>query len=533
MKIINLHIALFITLTLFGCGTTVSNLPNPQEQVQVDAVEDKVPNPEGLRHFMDGQMMMNQGDFAMAILEFQQALELDPGVGAIHTSIAESYWNLGKPDLAEKHLKIAIKLDSTDEQALQMLADQYILQKKYEAAHHPFTQLHELKPDNIKYIIALAELEKVKQNIPGAIKLYLKAFNIEPSRLELLENSGRLALQINDFDQAQSIFKRLSFLDPEQTKYLAMFIDLIMNSKNYEEGINVLKSMNAEFGDSPDRLAQLGLLMYRAGQKEEALGLLEIAIEATPENPNYYFPLFDLYMDENNHEKASKVADKLVSNFPEDWRGYYSRSLVYMNDKQPEKVIMILEPVSDTFNKIFSIQYLLGLSHNQLKQFDIAQQYFSKALTIRPDSPNVLHSMAILYDEVNAWEKSDEIYLRLIETDSTDAQAFNNFAYSLVERNQELKKALSLAKKAIELEPENASYLDTIGWIYFKLDNPKKAQAYIESSININGENAIVLEHLGDVLMKIQKSDDAIDYYKRALSLDKNNPRLMKKVSPE
>jgi tetratricopeptide (TPR) repeat protein len=273
--------------------------------------------------------------------------------------------------------------------------------------------------------------------------------------------------------------------------------------------------------------------MYRAGQKEEALGLLEIAIEATPENPNYYFPLFDLYMDENNHEKASKVADKLVSNFPEDWRGYYSRSLVYMNDKQPEKVIMILEPVSDTFNKIFSIQYLLGLSHNQLKQFDIAQKYFSKALTIRPDSPNVLHSMAILYDEVNAWEKSDEIYLRLIETDSTDAQAFNNFAYSLVERNQELKKALSLAKKAIELEPENASYLDTIGWIYFKLDNPKKAQAYIESSININGENAIVLEHLGDVLMKIQKSDDAIDYYKRALSLDKNNPRLMKKVSPE
>jgi len=208
-------------------------------------------------------------------------------------------------------------------------------------------------------------------------------------------------------------------------------------------------------------------------------------------------------------------------------------SLKKVHDKQPEKVIMILEPVSDTFNKIFSIQYLLGLSHNQLKQFDIAQKYFSKALTIRPDSPNVLHSMAILYDEVNEWEKSDEIYLRLIETDSTDAQAFNNFAYSLVERNQELKKALSLAKKAIELEPENASYLDTIGWIYFKLDNPKKAQAYIESSININGENAIVLEHLGDVLMKIQKSDDAIDYYKRALSLDKNNPRLMKKVSPE
>jgi len=222
-----------------------------------------------------------------------------------------------------------------------------------------------------------------------------------------------------------------------------------------------------------------------------------------------------------------------VSNFPEDWRGYYSRSLVYLEDKKPEHVISILEPVSDTFNKIYSIQYLLGLSHNQLKQFDDARRYFSRALTIRPDSPNVLHSMAILYDEVKEWEKSDEIYLRLINTDSTDAQAFNNYAYSLVERNHELKRALTLAKKAITLEPENASYLDTIGWIYFKLDNHGKAREYIESSIKINGENAIVLEHLGDVLMKFQKTQDALDYYKRALSLDKDNTRLINKVSPE
>ncbi|MBC8346014.1 MAG: tetratricopeptide repeat protein [Candidatus Marinimicrobia bacterium] len=533
MKIIKLNPIFLLTLILFGCGTTSSKTPSPQNQVKLESIGEKTPNPEGLRHFMDGQMMMNQGDFAMAILEFQQALELDPGVGAIHTSIAESYWNLGKPDMAEKHLNIAIGLDPSDEQALQMLADQYILQKKYEAAQQPFNQLHKLKPDDAKYIIALAELEKVKQNISGAIQLYLEAFDLDPSRLELLETGGRLALQNKDFIQAQSIFKRLTFLDPDQPKYMGMYIDLIMNSKNYKEGIDALKSMNAEYGDSPDRTAQMGLLMYRAGQKEEALGLLETAIEATPENPNYYFPLFDLYMDNNNYEKASKVADKLVSNFPEDWRGYYSRSLVYLEDKNPGNVITLLEPVSDTFNKIYSIQYLLGLSHNQLKQFEDAQKYFSKALTIRPDSPNVLHSMAILYDEVKEWDKSDKIYLRLIKTDSTDAQAFNNYAYSLVERNQELKKALTLAKKAIALEPENASYLDTIGWIYFKLDNHEKAQAYIELSVKINGENAIVLEHLGDVLMKIQKTDDAMDYYKRALSLDKNNVRLINKASPE
>jgi tetratricopeptide (TPR) repeat protein len=88
-----------------------------------------------------------------------------------------------------------------------------------------------------------------------------------------------------------------------------------------------------------------------------------------------------------------------------------------------------------------------------------------------------------------------------------------------------------LAKKAIDLEPENPSYLDTIGWIYFKLNNVKKARQFIEASIKITGDNAVVLEHLGDIFMKNKKPDKALNLYKRALNLDKNNERLIKKVS--
>ena len=119
--------------------------------------------------------------------------------------------------MAEKHINIAIGLDPSDEQALQMLADQYILQKKYKAAQQPFTQLNKLKPDDVKYIIALAELEKVKRNFSGAGKFYLEAFELEPSRLDLLETSGRLALQNKDFIQAESVFKRLTFLSSKYT----------------------------------------------------------------------------------------------------------------------------------------------------------------------------------------------------------------------------------------------------------------------------------------------------------------------------
>ena len=122
---------------------------------------------------------------------------------------------------------------------------------------------------------------------------------------------------------------------------------------------------------------------------------------------------------------------------------------------------------------------------------------------------------------------------QLIERNKSDAQAFNNYAYSLVERNKELDKALEYAKKAIELEPKNPSYLDTIGWVYYKLDDLKRAKKFIEQSIEIKSDNSIVLEHLGDILMKSNDRDNAFIYYKKAYEYDKGNKRLRKKAYPE
>ena len=143
----------------------------------------------------------------------------------------------------------------------------------------------------------MGELEKIKKNYLESLELYLKAHKLEPSRLELLETAGRLAFQIKDFDRAQAIFKQLTILEPNQPRLMGMFIDLVMNSKDYQEGIDVINSLNMKHGESPERMAQMGLLMYKIGEKEKAIDLLESAIEDLPQNTNFYFSLFDLYMD--------------------------------------------------------------------------------------------------------------------------------------------------------------------------------------------------------------------------------------------
>ena len=189
-----------------------------------------------------------------------------------------------------------------------------------------------------------------------------------------------------------------------------------------------------------------------------------------------------------------------------------------------------MEPVNRTFNNEFSIQYLLGSSYQQLEEYDKATVVLRQSLKIYPESRGARHTLAIASDALNYWNESDSLYEGLIESDTNDVQALNNYSYSLVERNIQLNKALAMAKKAIELEPNNAAYLDTIGWIYYKMDNVEKALNFIRKSVELDNNNAVVLEHLGDVLFSNNQIEEAMLFYLKALDIDKNNEILQQKA---
>lgn len=516
-----------------GCQSSKPNSSAPTINIDQQKIQKNNPNPEALKLFMSGQMLMNQGDYPMAIIEFQEALTFDPDVGTIYTSIAECYWNIGKPELSMKNLKIALSKNPRDEEALRIMADQLIALKKYDEAIIYFTRLREIDENETRYIIALAELSKIKKDYLSAVNFYMDAYKVEPSRIELLESAGRYALQLKNKTKARNIFKDLSLQNPSQENYINIYSELAIQSKSYKEAISHLQKLLSDNGESSNLKANIGILHHASGDSVKGKNILRDLFDKKQLNAQYSLSLFEIYFDIKDNISAAKISDEIITSFPEDWRGYYSRSLVFMDEDEYKSAINILDPISETFSNIFSIQYILGLCYSRIKMSDEAINFYNRALIIRPNSINVLHSIAILYDDIGEWVKSDKIYDQLIKNNPNDAQAYNNYAYSLVERNKDLQRALSYAKKAVKLEPENPSYLDTIGWAYYKMNDIKKARAFIEQSIEIEGDNSVVLEHLGDILMKSNDSAKALVLYKKAYGLDKENPQLKKKAYPD
>jgi tetratricopeptide (TPR) repeat protein len=111
--------------------------------------------------------------------------------------------------------------------------------------------------------------------------------------------------------------------------------------------------------------------------------------------------------------------------------------------------------------------------------------------------------------------------------------ALNNLGYFLLERNERFEEALGLIKQAVDIDPTNPSYLDSLGWAHFKLGKNVEAELYLREALRHDSSSVAINEHLGDILAAQSKADQAKSHWRRSLNLatePKEIDRLKKKL---
>jgi len=104
--------------------------------------------------------------------------------------------------------------------------------------------------------------------------------------------------------------------------------------------------------------------------------------------------------------------------------------------------------------------------------------------------------------------------------------AQNNLGYFLAERNEKLDEALKLIQEALKSEPDNPSYLDSLGWVYFKQGKFDLAEEYLKKALKFDTSSATIHEHLGDVYQKQGKPELAKTSWQKALTLSSDNEQI-------
>jgi len=119
-------------------------------------------------------------------------------------------------------------------------------------------------------------------------------------------------------------------------------------------------------------------------------------------------------------------------------------------------------------------------------------------------------------------------------------ERFANFlGYFYAERNQKLKEAETLVKKALKKEPDNAAFLDSLGWVYYKQATVLGQKGRLNDALSYlkraaaKGQDPVIQEHLGDVYLASGQQKKALQAYRRALEKyteDRDKSGVEKKI---
>ena len=108
----------------------------------------------------------------------------------------------------------------------------------------------------------------------------------------------------------------------------------------------------------------------------------------------------------------------------------------------------------------------------------------------------------------------------------------NFLGYYIADKNMKLDEAEDLVERALELDPENGYYLDSLGWVYYRQGNGEDAVDYIERALlNMPSDDAILRDHLGDAYLMVGDSDRAVQQWRRARRLDPELEGVVEKIN--
>ncbi len=515
-------------------------------------------------HYLKGIFLQQESRYNEALVEFYQALQYDSSSAEIYNSIAENHMALSHYESAEILLHKSLKYDPENEEALQLVAECHLRLGRDDEAISIFRKILEINPtDEVarQYLFLLYEKHGDELAVAEQNEALLELYGTNPLIFQRLAD---IYLKNKKYDKAEFYLKELLATDSTkaQVYYLLGRVKDVQNmpedaaeyyhkallfdplnqqavdrltywhrsKKDWQQIIDIyLPFFQSDSGNQPARILiaesyyyldqfdkARELLTPLASSDEAPVGVLELLgrIELEAKQPQQALTYFEriVRLDQKN-----KFAWLFLAFSYSDMDSLTSAENIYTQ--------AVKELPDDAVLWSF---YSLNLLDQQ--KYEQAAFSFEKALALEPDNQNALTNLPVVYENLKMFTKCDSLYEVALQRMPDSALLLNNFSYSLSERGLRLEEALEMSQKATAANPDNAAYLDTIGWIFYKLGKLNEAEQNIKKSVEVEPSNPVTLEHLGDVYFQLGETKQAKTYWQKALDLDQSNTELLTKI---
>jgi tetratricopeptide (TPR) repeat protein len=425
---------------------------------------------------------------------------------------------LRKPDFAMKYAEQALALAPDDFQPYHAIYELHVAAGQPKKAEEVLDRASKSKSVDPRYWVQLGDLYT---------RIYLKEDgSADPENLQRMS----------------AIYRKAAELGKSDAVTLAKVGDYFVLSRQVKEAIPYYQQALSFHSASDDpALTNLREKLARAflvtEERDEAIQMLEVVVRENPMRFETYELLGELYQSKGDVEKAMHNFEQTLlidSSRPDN---YLRLAETFLRLKRPEKAVETMRSARAKFPGQPRIAYSLALTLSQSKRHTEAMTVFAEAAAEAEQSQDELLNGQFYFqygaaaEQAGLVEKAAELMRESVRLDPPNAaQAWNYLGYMWVDRDMNLDEAGELIKKAVESEPENAAYLDSLGWYYFKRGRYEDALKEISKAAEyLKEEDAVVYDHLADIYLKLSKPAEALSYWHKSLALE-DNPKVREKL---
>jgi tetratricopeptide (TPR) repeat protein len=486
-----------------------------------------------------------------AIAEFETIVTLLPKSVEDRMVLGQLYTVKHDPKKAEEQFKTAEAIEPESEEVVLNLARLYAEGNDIARA----AKVIEAVPVNDrtpKMEAALgAAYDQLKQP-KDAIAAYQRAADMDPADAHTIDALGQALLNDNQLDEALKQFKLLSQADPEDTEALVHIAEIQRRQGKYEDALVTIRKARKQSPESLEAGFNEALLLDVLGRFDESAQTYEKMVDLTShangaytneEKSNRGFFLerlgavyheqnktdqaiaayqkmidmggdqslrgyqgqIEVYRDAKNFLKSIEIARKAVAAYPKDRDLKLMLAGELTDQTQADEGIALAKSLLSNSAEDRSIYIALAQMNVRLRRWKDAEEALDKAAPLtskKEDQTYLLFLRGELAERQKHYEPAEQFFRQALDIDPASTMTLNYLGYMLADKGTRLTEALKLIRKAVELEPMNGAYLDSLGWAYFKLGQYELAEDNLRRAVERDQTDPTVHDHLGELYEK-------------------------------
>jgi tetratricopeptide (TPR) repeat protein len=502
----------------------------------------------------------------LAIDEYTKIVQLQSNDIESRLLLGQLYTLAHDTPHAEEQFKAAQHIDPNSEDVVLNLARLY---SDSGDMTHAIQVLNAVPEDDrtakMDYALGMS-YDQLKDN-KKAIDAYSKAFDMEPDNLDAERGLAQALLNDNQLGPALKHFETISAADPQDAQTYLRIAEIERRQGHYEQAMTTLKKAKALASDSLEIGFNEALIDDSLGRYDEAAQTLQGLVKQTGHPDNQYSDaeknnrsifldrLANVYREQNKTDQAVQTYQLMVAMGGEyAERGYQGQVDAYRDGKQYDKATQVAQQAAAAMPKDKTVQLMLAgqladtskadegikLAKAQLRgdasdrevDLVLAQIYTrlrrwkeaaeqidaAEALSSKQDDKIYIYFLRGALDERQKhYDSAEEQFRKILAIDGNNSMTLNYLGYMLADRGVKLDEALSMVQKAVQQDPQNGAYLDSLGWVYFKMGQYALAEANLRKAVDRMGTDPAVHDHLGELYEKTGRLKMAAAQWEQSL----------------